>query len=331
DPPRQTRSRGVTSRAAPSGRLALRLRGIPSSGGAGSVPGGGEARRMNQGTEIRKPLRARKTMAMSSRKQVEHLCKMKAVPAGEGAAGQGRPAGARGLCPGAQEELRSREAGAGQEPLPAKEPLASLLVNSEISIYKDPQEMLQDLPTPDVKRFLNAGTLPDILWYLYKKESGSFSLKRAEASLESGPAGQLLDQLPGASSTHENADVDTATKMLACQALPALCREESRFGMPERDGAPTVSLGDGQRKRMVSSNSEEDEGLSKRSKASGNSPEGTAPAVERAESGLGKAHLGLEKSTGNAAWGIALVGGGEVSLQLHPREVQLRAAPACPS
>ncbi|KAG8145830.1 hypothetical protein E2320_012295, partial [Naja naja] len=156
---------------------------------------------------------------------------------------------------------------------------------------------------------------------------------------------------------------------------------------------------DGQRKRMVSSNSEEDEGLSKRSKASGNSPEGTAPAVERAESGLGKvkgcgwqgrwpfrmlpvwrrgvsqpplpvgpkggsaaacrlvsscsvwlelfllavrnrsfcldsllqAHLGLEKSTGNAAWGIALVGGGEVSLQLHPREVQLRAAPACPS
>ncbi|XP_026539061.1 activating transcription factor 7-interacting protein 2 isoform X2 [Notechis scutatus] len=243
---------------------------------------------MNPGTEIRKPLRARKTMAVSSRKQVEHLSKMKAVQAGEGAARQGRPAGARGLCPGAQEELHGREAAAGQEPLQAKEPLPSLLVNSEISIYKDPQEMLQHLPTPDVKQFLNNSTLPDILWYWYKKESGSPSLKRAEASLESGPAGQLLDQLPGASSTHENAAVDAAAKTPACQALPALHWEESRFGVPERDGVPTVSLGDGQRKRTMSSNSEEDEGLSKRSKASEDPAEGTTPAVERAESGLGK-------------------------------------------
>ncbi|ETE72127.1 hypothetical protein L345_02051, partial [Ophiophagus hannah] len=238
--------------------------------------------------------------------------------------------------------------------------------------------MLQDLPTPDVKRFLNAGKLPDILWYWYKKESGSPSLKRAESSLESGPAGQLPDQLPGASSTHKNAAVDTAAKTPACSAVPALCREESRFGVPERDGVPTVSLGDGQRKRTVSSNGEEDEGLPKRSKASGDPAEGTTPAMEREESGLGKvkgcgwqghrpfrtlpvwcrglsraplpagpkggsaaacrlvssrsvwlelfllavhnrsfcldsllqAHLGLEKSTGNAAWGIALVGGG---------------------
>ncbi|XP_026560224.1 activating transcription factor 7-interacting protein 2 isoform X2 [Pseudonaja textilis] len=243
---------------------------------------------MNLGTEIRKPLRARKTMAVSSRKQVEHLKKMKAVQAGEGATRQERPAGARELCPGAQEELRGREAGAGQEPLQAKEPLPSLLVNSEISIYKDPQEMLQHLPTPDVTRFLNTSTLPDILWYWYKKESGSPSLKRAEASLESGPAGQLLDQLPEASSTPENDAVDAGAKTPACQALPALHQEESRSGVPERDGVPTASLGDGQRKRTMSSNSEEDEGLSKRSKASEDPAEGTTPAMERAESRLGK-------------------------------------------
>ncbi|XP_058013673.1 activating transcription factor 7-interacting protein 2 [Ahaetulla prasina] len=236
---------------------------------------------MNPGMEIRKPLRARKTMALSSRKQMEHLSKMRS---GEGVVGQERPAEANGLRPGPQEELCSSEPGAGQKPLPAKEPLASLLVNSEISIYKDHREMLRDLPNPDVKRFLNAGTLQDILWYWYEKESSSSLLKPVKVSLESGPAGQL----PVASSTHKNAAVDAAAKTPLCQTLPALQQEENRFMVPERDMAPTVPLEDGQRKRTASSNSEEDDVLSKRSKASRDPTEGTTPAMEKVESGLGK-------------------------------------------
>lgn len=43
-----------------------------------------------------------------------------------------------------------------------------------------------------------------------------------------------------------------------------------------------------------------------------------------------QALLGLEKSTGNAARGSRVMGsGGEVLLQLHPRDVPPRAAPAC--
>ncbi|XP_070811272.1 activating transcription factor 7-interacting protein 2 [Pituophis catenifer annectens] len=237
---------------------------------------------MNPGVEVQKPLRARKTMALSSRKQMEHLRKMRS---GEGAGGQERPAEANGLSPQPQEELRSSETGAGEKPPPAKEPLASLLVNSEISIYKDPQKML---PNPDVKRFLNAGTLQDILWYWYEKESASPVLKPVEVSLESGPAGQLPDRLPVASSTHENTTVNAAAKTPICQTLPALQEKASRLGVPERDRAPTVHLGDGQRKRTASSNGEEGNVLSKRSKASGDPAEGTTPALEKAESGLGK-------------------------------------------
>ncbi|KAM3827057.1 activating transcription factor 7-interacting protein 2 [Vipera latastei] len=252
---------------------------------------------MNPGTESRKPLRARKTMALSSRKQVELLGKMKAVPAGGGAAGEERPAEPVGPCPRPPDERDRAGARAGPEPPPAKDPLASLVVNSEISIYKDPQEMLKELPNPDVKQFLNAGALQDILWHWYEKESGSPLLKPVKVSLELGPAGQLPDQLPVASSTHEIAAAEAVAETPACQALPVLQREERRFQGPEAEGAPAeplgksgtplkVSKGEGQRKRAAS-NGEEDI-LPKRSKASGDPTEGTTPAVEKAESGLGK-------------------------------------------
>lgn len=179
-------------------------------------------------------------MALSSRKQVEHLRKMRS---GEGAGGQERPAEANGLSPEPQEELCSSETRAGQKQPLAKEPLASLLVNSEISIYKDPQEILRDLPNPDVKRFLNAGALQDILWYWYEKESGSPVLKPVKVSLESGPARQLPAQLPVASSTDKNAAINAAAKTPVCQTLPALQEKASCFGVPERDRAPTVALG----------------------------------------------------------------------------------------
>ncbi|XP_013925477.1 PREDICTED: uncharacterized protein LOC106551839 [Thamnophis sirtalis] len=231
---------------------------------------------MNPGTEIQKPLRARKTMPQSSRKQMGHLSRRKA---GEGAVGPAGPVEASG----AQEE-----AGARLKPLPAKEPLAGLLVNSEISIYKDPQEMLQDLPNPGVRRFLSASTLQDILSYYYEKDSGCPLSKPVEASLESAPAAQLPDRLPVASSTHKKADVAAETP--GCQTLPALQEEERRFGVPETDGVmPAGPLGDGQRKRTASSSGEEGSVLSKRSKASGDPAQRTTPAVEKAESGLEKA------------------------------------------
>ncbi|XP_039223946.1 activating transcription factor 7-interacting protein 2 isoform X2 [Crotalus tigris] len=244
------------------------------------------AGKMNPGTETRKPLRARKTMALSNRKQVELLGKMKAVLAGKGAVGEKRPVEAIGPCPGAPDKREQAETGAGQEPPPAKDPLASLVVNSEISIYKDPQEMHKELPNPDVKQFLNAGALQDILWHWYEKESGSPLLKPVKVSLESGPAGQLPDQLPIASSTHEIAATDAVAKTPFCQTLPVLQPEERHFQVPETDRTPAEPLGDRQRKRAAS-NSEEDV-LSKRTKASGDPAEGTTPTVEKAESRLGK-------------------------------------------
>lgn len=194
------------------------------------------AGRMNPGTETRKPLRARKTMALSSRKQVELLGKMKA---GKGAVGEKRPEEAIGPCPGAPDERERAETGAGQEPPPAKDPLASLVVNSEISIYKDPQEMHKERPNPDVKQFLNAGALQDILWHWYEKESGSPLLKPVKVSVEPGPAGQL----PVASSTHEIAATDAVAETPACQTLPVLQPEERHFQVPETDGAPAGPLG----------------------------------------------------------------------------------------
>lgn len=54
------------------------------------------------------------------------------------------------------------------------------------------------------------------------------------------------------------------------------------------EGLPSFLAGDGQRKRTASSNSEEGNVLSKRSKACGDPAEGTTPAMEKAESRLGK-------------------------------------------
>lgn len=54
------------------------------------------------------------------------------------------------------------------------------------------------------------------------------------------------------------------------------------------EGLPSFLAGDGQRKRRASSNGEEAGVLSKRSKASKDPTEGTSPAMEKAESGLGK-------------------------------------------
>ncbi|XP_070617572.1 activating transcription factor 7-interacting protein 2 isoform X2 [Erythrolamprus reginae] len=210
---------------------------------------------MNSGVEVavRKPLRARKTMAPSSRKQLSQVKRA---------------------------ELRDGiQSPAGEEPRPPKEPLASLPVNSETSTCPEPQKAAQ--PSPDLQRFLNGGTLQDLLSYWYEKDSEA---PRSEPL----PPPRHSDQPPVASARHKSSATDTVAETPAGQTRPALLQPESHSGVPERDGEPAVPLGEVRRKRAASGNREEDHILPKRSKAYGAPTEGATPAPGKTESGLDK-------------------------------------------
>ncbi|XP_060116441.1 activating transcription factor 7-interacting protein 2 isoform X2 [Heteronotia binoei] len=190
--------------------------------------------KMDPNPVIRKPLRARKTMTPSSRKQVEILRNLH----GLGKAGnsysvdnyvQLEMIGTESLNYSSSKEttpdLKSKE-------MSAKEPVAKLVVNSEISIYNGGPDVPGSLPyngcstDTNVKQFLSAGSLQDLLITLYEKESDSPVSKPVEVHLYSRPTNQPLGcpeevTAPVASCSSETPTSDKTEKVEESPESPA--------------------------------------------------------------------------------------------------------------
>ncbi|XP_077173121.1 activating transcription factor 7-interacting protein 2 isoform X2 [Paroedura picta] len=156
-------------------------------------------------TNVRKPWRARKTMNPSSRKQVETLKNLNGL-------GRAGSSSAYGVGDYVQLKMIERErvdysSSKGTEPgleskeASAKEPVAKLVVNSEISIYNDTPGVGKSRGLPyngcstdtTVKPFLSAGSLRDLLCtFVYDKEPRSPASTPAEERLCSRPAGRTV-------------------------------------------------------------------------------------------------------------------------------------------
>nr|XP_056722197.1 activating transcription factor 7-interacting protein 2 [Euleptes europaea] len=187
---------------------------------------------MDPDVPVKKPLRARKTMTLSSRKQMEILKNLHRL----GKAGsdtysvdnyvQLKMIGKNCLnyttCKETNTDLELKQTS-------AKEPVAKLVVNSEISIYNDNPDVSRDIPyngckaNTDVKQFLNTRCFEDLLYTLYKKDSGSPVSKPVEVRLYSKPTSKPLDHPEELTSSVASFTSDT----------PSLGKTEKTEEMPE--------------------------------------------------------------------------------------------------
>ncbi|XP_044289717.1 activating transcription factor 7-interacting protein 2 [Varanus komodoensis] len=230
---------------------------------------------MNPSMDVKKPLRARKTMTPSSRKQVEMLGKMKCTQGAEkpsnGASSEGhdfplKRVETRCLFPTSVKQLDLKQTQLVPQML--KEPVANLLVNSKISIYNDRQELSKDLTynpcgtDSDVKQFLNAGALQDILYSWYEKESGSPLFKPVEVHLNSRPESQPAEPPQGPfSRASPKAAVPAVAKAmeeaLVDQSTPELEREGATIQRHKKTVIPSVQPDYARGKRRHSESSED--------------------------------------------------------------------------
>ncbi|XP_060138774.1 activating transcription factor 7-interacting protein 2 isoform X2 [Zootoca vivipara] len=226
--------------------------------------------------DVRKPLRAKKTMPPGSRKQVKMLHEMKAVEAAERlASGTSvvdnhvhlKRAETSGLCQNSPEvpnlQLESKET--LLHPPTLRESVTNLVVNSEISIYNSSSEGSQDLPykvrtkDTDFKQFLNTGTLQDILYHYLQKEHSS-PCKPVEVHLNSEPLAQLSSQseheLSVTSPMRKIPALEKVTEIkgetLVKQTMPVLEQEGDRFQLLEKNTNSSVLPDGAQRKRRIS-------------------------------------------------------------------------------
>ncbi|XP_015265362.1 PREDICTED: activating transcription factor 7-interacting protein 2 [Gekko japonicus] len=177
--------------------------------------------KMNPDANIRKPLRARKTMTPSSRKQVELLRNLHELRRSGSSTYsvdnyvQLKMIGTECLNYKSSKEtnpdLESKE-------MLAKEPVAKLVVNSEISIYNRTPDVSRGLPhngcstDTNMKQFLNAGSLQDLLLNLYEKESDSPVPKPMEVHLYPKPTSQPLDHSEEHKPTSQPSDISEEHK-----------------------------------------------------------------------------------------------------------------------
>uniref|UniRef100_A0A8D0BLN5 Activating transcription factor 7-interacting protein 2 n=1 Tax=Salvator merianae TaxID=96440 RepID=A0A8D0BLN5_SALMN len=262
---------------------------------------------MNSDMDIKKPLRARKTMTHSSRKQIEMLNGIKngqvAATAANGPSSNDnhdhlKTVGKNCLYYNSEKGL-DRDAESKQTPLstPLKEPTTNLVVNSEISIYNDNQDISKNdstCPTnADVEQFWDGNALQDILYDLYHKESQSPLCKPIEVRLDTKPGRPLSDrpedQLPGSSPVHEHA-VSTADETLR---MPALEPETDDSPLHNNISDASLLLDRSPRKRKNSGTG--GESLSKHTRTAGEASGACDPKLERESSALVKVKCFIQR------------------------------------
>ncbi|KAJ6656015.1 hypothetical protein lerEdw1_004600 [Lerista edwardsae] len=156
------------------------------------IQGGGT---MEPGASVRKPLRARKTMTPSSRKQVAMLNRMKGI----GRPGRAPSSGLGGESPSADPRGVNRDAPKKEQnaPLPPPAPLVKpgtglAAAALEISVCGGPREAAPELPKSpprtDTDQFLSAQALQDLLYQLYENEPSFSPPKPVEVRLNVVPA-----------------------------------------------------------------------------------------------------------------------------------------------
>lgn len=141
---------------------------------------------MDPEVNIRKPLRARKTMTATSRKQIEILKNLH----GLGRAGSSTYSMDNYVrLQMIERERANKETNSDHsKKLSAKEPVAKLVVNSEINIYDSPDTSRDN----DSSRDSNV-SLQDLLLSLYEKESNAPVSKPVEVHLYSKRTTQPSD------------------------------------------------------------------------------------------------------------------------------------------
>lgn len=164
---------------------------------------------MNPNAVSKKPLRARKTMTPSCRKQVETLNKIKCLQGLENVFPSEnnhvplRLHETNVFKPNHREEINPNPESRNAQLLPPilKSPITELVVNSEINIYNDNQIVSKDHPYnadnthTNVEQYLNAEALQDMLYKLYENESSSPLPKPVEVCLNSEASSSLRNQL----------------------------------------------------------------------------------------------------------------------------------------
>nr|XP_020664099.1 activating transcription factor 7-interacting protein 2 [Pogona vitticeps] len=231
--------------------------------------------KMNPGMDARKPLRARKTMAPSSRKQVDALNEMK------------------------------NNCGAENTPNDAKNHHGQLQTVEAHSVVQRCQEASKDpscntcTTDSEVKQLLNSESLQEVFYKWYRQESNCPLIKPVEVHLDSASLPQLLDysdkQLSGAASSSALSVLRLATETEgehASQTMPVLEAESATFQLQKEKVLPhsTKASDDTKRKR---GNSESSNGAS--SKYIRTSQEGSSSISDKTQSGLAKIKCFIQK------------------------------------
>ncbi|XP_048350699.1 activating transcription factor 7-interacting protein 2 isoform X1 [Sphaerodactylus townsendi] len=194
---------------------------------------------MDPDASVKKPFRARKTMTVSSRKQIEILRNIQA----RGKTGSvtnrvdncmqlkmiERDCLNRSPCKETNADLELKQTS-------AKEPVAKRAVNSESRIYDGSPDVSRGSPYngcsahADVEKFLNPGCFEDLLYSLYKKDSSSPVSKPAELRLYSEPTSRPLDTPKELTSS-----VASSTS-----GVPTMGKTVKTEGMPENLATPVL-------------------------------------------------------------------------------------------
>ncbi|XP_033023135.1 activating transcription factor 7-interacting protein 2 [Lacerta agilis] len=231
--------------------------------------------------DVKKPMRAKKTMTPSSRKQAKMLREMKALQAAEKLANGTsvvdnhvhlKRAETSGLCQNSLKEphLQPESKETLLHPPTLRESVTNLVVNSEISIYNNGREGSQDLPykvctkDSDWEQFLNAGALRDLLYHYLQKEPSSPLRKPVEVHLNSEALAQLSGQseheLSVTSPMRKIPALEKVTEIkdetLVRQTMPVLEQEVDRFQLLEKNTNSSVLPDGAQRKRRTSETNE---------------------------------------------------------------------------
>lgn len=201
---------------------------------------------METSASVRKPLRARKTMTPSSRKQVAMLNRLKGL-GGPGGASSGSftSAGPNLWSPKEQDAL-----------LPPPPPLVwtpatDLAAGSETGVRGGPPEAAPELPksppktNADVEQFLSAGALQDLLYQLYENEPSVWPPKPVEVRLDLAPAncgsecseGPRLPPAPAANCSEEQGGEEPLL-----DGLPPSVSERGNGGSLRHREAPDPSV-----------------------------------------------------------------------------------------
>ncbi|KAJ7306022.1 hypothetical protein JRQ81_010388 [Phrynocephalus forsythii] len=261
--------------------------------------------------DARKPLRARKTMAPSSRKQMGALNKMKNHHrwGAERTSNKAKHNHGQLRTVETPHVVQTPVTGLNSEavfsPQTLKEPVTNLVVNSKICIYNGCQEVAKDpsgnacTSDAEVKQFLNSETLQDIFYQWYGKEAGCPFLKPVEVHLNSASPPQLLDYsgdrlsgtTPKGARPASGREGETEEKPVS-QTMPVLEPEGVSFLLQKKSIYSSTASDEAKRKRRVLEGKTPEHPASKHTRTSQEVCRGSS---DKTQSGLAKIKSFIQK------------------------------------